>query len=111
MSNARNPCSTVAAWMLKLSPPRLVTVVGTRCACSCANAWDGECVTFAPICVERCGTIKNMSAFDGLREKLDAIDQKLLGADADKKDEQVMIDRAQIREIFGNKLMREITLK
>jgi hypothetical protein len=54
---------------------------------------------------------KNMGAFDGLREKLDAIDQKLLGADADKKDEQVMIDRAQIREIFGSKLMREITLK
>jgi hypothetical protein len=54
---------------------------------------------------------KNMAAFDGLREKLDAIDQKLLGAEADKKDEQVMIDRAQIREIFGNKLMREITLK
>jgi hypothetical protein len=54
---------------------------------------------------------KNMAAFDGLREKLDAIGQKLLGADADKKDEQVMIDRAQIREILGNKLMREITLK
>jgi hypothetical protein len=54
---------------------------------------------------------KNMAAFDGLREKLDAIDQKLLGAEADKKDEQVMIDRAQIREIFGSKLMREITLK
>src|ERR1700751_1383638 len=223
--------------MLNLSPPRLVTVAGTRCACSCANAWDGECVSFAPICVERCRTtirkiayrpalvlvvssstpitttvkakeplmlkplqrlsvalvlllncagiyiargeapytegsvysvafiktkpgmtdeyikslaanskpliaeekaegivlsykillgesanpedfdliilieFKNMGAFDGLREKLDAIDQKLLGADADKKDEQVMIDRAQIREIFGSKLMREITLK
>ena len=54
---------------------------------------------------------KNMAAFDGLREKLDAIEQKLLGADAEKKDQQVMIDRAQIREIYGGKLMREITLK
>jgi hypothetical protein len=54
---------------------------------------------------------KNMAAFDGLREKLDAVEQKLLGADADKKDQQVMIDRAQIREIYGGKLMREITLK
>ena len=54
---------------------------------------------------------KNMATFDGLREREDAIDQKLLGADAEKKDQQIMIDRAQIREIYGNKLMREITLK
>ena len=54
---------------------------------------------------------KNMATFDGLREKEDAIEQKLLGADAEKKDQQIMIDRAQIREIYGNKLMREITLK
>jgi hypothetical protein len=54
---------------------------------------------------------KNMASFDGLREKQDAIDRMLLGTEADKKNLQIMVDRTQIREIFGNKLMREITLK
>jgi hypothetical protein len=54
---------------------------------------------------------KNMASQDGLRDKMDAINQKLFGSDADKKDEQRMASRVQMREIYGEKLMREITLK
>jgi hypothetical protein len=54
---------------------------------------------------------KNMASFDGLRDKTDVINQQLFGSDADKKDEQIMASRVQMREIYGGKLMREITLK
>ena len=52
---------------------------------------------------------KNMAAFDGLREKTDPIARKLIGtADVQR---QGAVKRMEIREIMGNKLMREITLK
>jgi hypothetical protein len=52
---------------------------------------------------------KNFAAFDGLRAKFDAIDKKLFGgADEERKSS---IKRLEIREIMGEKLMQEVTLK
>ena len=51
----------------------------------------------------------NMAAFDGLRDKLDPIDKKISGSpDAQR---QGAVKRMEVREIMGNKLMREITIK
>jgi hypothetical protein len=52
---------------------------------------------------------KNMAAFDGLREKADPIADKILGGEDAQR--QGAIKRMEIREIMGNKLMREVTLK
>jgi hypothetical protein len=52
---------------------------------------------------------KNMAAFDGLREKADPIADKILGSEETQR--QGAIKRMEIREIMGNKLMREVTLK
>jgi hypothetical protein len=52
---------------------------------------------------------KNMAALDGLRAKTDPIAQKVIG-DEDQQREAAM-KRAELREILGGKLMREITLK
>jgi len=52
---------------------------------------------------------KNMAAFDGLREKADPITDKILGSEDAQR--QSAIKRMEIREIMGNKLMREVTLK
>ena len=52
---------------------------------------------------------KNMAAFDGLREKADPITDKILGNEDAQR--QGAIKRMEIREIMGNKLMREVTLK
>ncbi len=52
---------------------------------------------------------KNMAAFDGLREKADPITDKILGSEEVQR--QGAIKRMEIREIMGNKLMREVTLK
>ena len=52
---------------------------------------------------------KNMAAFDGLREKADPIANKILGSEDAQR--QSAIKRMEIREIMGNKLMREVTLK
>lgn len=51
----------------------------------------------------------NMAAFDGLRDKLDPIDNKISGSLEAQR--QGAMKRMEIREIMGNKLMREITLK
>jgi hypothetical protein len=51
----------------------------------------------------------NMAAFDGLRDKLDPILKKLIGSEDVQR--QGAIKRMEIREIMGNKLMREITLR
>ena len=51
---------------------------------------------------------KNMAALDGLREKTEPIATKLIGTD-DQQRQQAM-KRAEIREIIGTKVMREITL-
>ena len=52
---------------------------------------------------------KNMAAFDGLREKTDPIARKLIGSEDVQR--QGAVKRMEIREIMGNKLMREIILK
>jgi hypothetical protein len=52
---------------------------------------------------------KNMAAFDGLRDKTDPIAKKLIGSEDVQR--QGAVKRMEIREIMGNKLMREITLK
>ena len=51
----------------------------------------------------------NMAAFDGLREKVDPIDRKLIGSLETQR--QGAVKRMEVREIMGNKLMREVTLK
>lgn len=52
---------------------------------------------------------KNMAALDNARDKFDPIARKVEGS----ADEQrtTAVKRTELREIFGDKLMREITLK
>src|SRR5712692_10613048 len=52
---------------------------------------------------------KNMAAFDDSREKFDPIAQKIEGTPDQQR--ATATKRLEIREIMGNKLMREITLK
>ena len=52
---------------------------------------------------------KNMAAFDGLRDKTEPIAQKILGGEDERR--QAAVKRSEVREILGNKVMREITLK
>ena len=52
---------------------------------------------------------KNMAALDGLRAKTDLIGQKITGGEDQQR--EAAMKRAELREIVGNKLMREITLK
>jgi hypothetical protein len=51
----------------------------------------------------------NMAALDGLREKTDPIGAKMVGTDDQQR--QLAVKRLEIREIMGDKTMREITLK
>ena len=52
---------------------------------------------------------KNMAGLDGLREKFDPIARKVEGTPDQQR--ATATKRLEIREIMGNKLMREITLK
>ena len=52
---------------------------------------------------------KNMAALDNAREKFDPIIKKVVGSTEEQ--EKTAVQRLEIREIVGNKLMREITLK
>jgi hypothetical protein len=52
---------------------------------------------------------KNMAMLDGLREKMDPIGRKIIGGEEQQR--QGAVKRAEIREILGDKTMREITLK
>jgi len=51
----------------------------------------------------------NMAALDGLRDKIDLIGDKMIGNDDQQR--QLAVKRLEIREIMGDKTMREITLK
>jgi hypothetical protein len=52
---------------------------------------------------------KNMAALDNAREKFDPITKKIVGAT--DQQQALAVKRLDIREIMGNKLMRDITLK
>ena len=52
---------------------------------------------------------KNMAAFDGLRERTDPIMSKVMGSEDTRR--QLAVKRLDVREILGNKTMREVTLK
>jgi hypothetical protein len=52
---------------------------------------------------------KNMAAFDGMRAKIDPIADKLIGSEDVQR--QGAVKRMEIREIMGDKTMREVTLK
>ena len=52
---------------------------------------------------------KNMAAFDGMRAKLDPIADRLIGGEDAQREGAVK--RMEIREVIGDKLIREITLK
>jgi len=51
----------------------------------------------------------NMAALDGLRDKTDPISAKMIGTEDQQR--QLAVKRLEIREIMGDKIMREITLK
>jgi hypothetical protein len=52
---------------------------------------------------------KNMASFDNAREKFDPIAKKIEGSIEEQ--EKTATKRLEIREIIGNKTMREVTLK
>jgi hypothetical protein len=52
---------------------------------------------------------KDMAALDKIREKTDPIERKMIGSESQMRD--ASIKRMEIREILGDKLMREVTLK
>jgi hypothetical protein len=51
----------------------------------------------------------NMAALDNLREKTDPIAAKMIGNDDQQR--QMAVKRLEIRDIMGDKTMREVTLK
>ena len=52
---------------------------------------------------------KNMAALDNAREKFDPIARKIEGSPDQQR--ETATKRVELREILGQKLMREITLK
>ena len=52
---------------------------------------------------------KNMASFDNLRDRLDPIFAKAAGSVEGQT--QVQVKRLDVREVIGEKVMREITLK
>lgn len=52
---------------------------------------------------------KNWAAFDGLNEKFEALEAKLIGNE--EKRTQVMVKRTEVREIVGEKVLQELILK
>jgi hypothetical protein len=52
---------------------------------------------------------KNWAAFDGLSEKFDALALKLIGSE--EKQVQLMVKRADVREILGDKTLQELVFK
>jgi hypothetical protein len=54
-------------------------------------------------------TYKNMAALDGLAERMDAVAEKLLGS-RQKRDEAA-VSRESMRQVTGNRILRELILK
>ena len=52
---------------------------------------------------------KNMAALDGLDDKMDAIQMKMVGTEDVQK--KLMMSRVDMRDIIGTKLMRELVFK
>jgi hypothetical protein len=52
---------------------------------------------------------KNMAALDNAREKFDPIARKVEGTPDQQR--ETAVKRVELRQILGNKLMREVTLK
>ena len=52
---------------------------------------------------------KDFAAFDGQRAKFDALDKKIMGGADQQRD--IAVKRLNIREIMGDKIMQEVTLK
>lgn len=51
-------------------------------------------------------TYKNMAAFDGLSDRQDVIEQKLMGSM--QKANEATITRGQMRDVLGSRMMREL---
>jgi hypothetical protein len=54
-------------------------------------------------------TYKNRAALDNLRDRVDPIDQQVYGSL--EKSSDAMVKRSEMREIVGNRLMRQLTIK
>jgi hypothetical protein len=54
-------------------------------------------------------TYKNMAALDGLDEKTDPIDKKIFGST--EAANKATVNRAQMRDVLGSELVRELKLK
>ncbi len=52
---------------------------------------------------------KNWAAFDGINDKFEAIEAKVIGNE--EKRTQVMVKRTDVREIVGDKVLQELILK
>ena len=52
---------------------------------------------------------KNFAVFDGISAKFDAIESKIIGAE--DRQVQLMMKRAEVREILGEKTMQELLVK
>ena len=55
--------------------------------------------------------LKNMAALDDFRAKEDAALQKVFGSNFEQASKDLAVKRVEMREIYGTKLLREITLK
>ena len=55
--------------------------------------------------------LKNMAALNGFRAKEDAALQKVFGTNFEQASKDLAAKRVEMREIYGTKTVREITLK
>ena len=54
-------------------------------------------------------TYKNMAAMDNLRDRTDPVEQQVFGSQ--DKSNQAMVKRGEMRDIVGNRLLRELMIK
>jgi hypothetical protein len=54
-------------------------------------------------------TYKNMAALDNLRDRVDPIDKQVYGSL--EKSSDAMVKRSEMRDILGNRLLRELIVK